>query len=85
MTLRTLEDLGLTDAPRVFLRGNPNRPGERVTRHMPGVVDPSRRPFTQGSGRLELARSIASPLPTGPPARSRSTTSSLTRPSQSTR
>ncbi len=47
--------------PRVFLRGNPNRPGERVPRHMPRVVDPAHRPFTQGSGRLELARSIASP------------------------
>jgi hypothetical protein len=47
--------------PRVFLRGNPNRPGERVPRHMPGVVDPAHRPFTHGSGRLELARSIVSP------------------------
>ncbi len=57
----------LTDAPTptepvVFLRGNPNTPGPRVPRRMPAVVaGPDRKPFTDGSGRLELARAIASP------------------------
>lgn len=46
---------------RVFLRGNPNRPGDAATRQFLGVVNPRRRPFVDGSGRLELAREITSP------------------------
>jgi len=47
--------------PVVFLRGNPNNPGPRVPRQMPSVVaGPNRKPFTTGSGRLELANAIAS-------------------------
>ena len=48
--------------PRVFLRGNPQRPGDAVPRRFLTVLsggDP--RPFEKGSGRLELARAIASP------------------------
>jgi len=45
--------------PRVFERGNPGRPGDAVPRQSPKVVTPSRKPFTAGSGRLELAREIA--------------------------
>ena len=57
----------LNDAPRpfdpvVFLRGNPGNRGERVPRRMPAVVaGPDRKPFAGGSGRLDLARGIASP------------------------
>ncbi len=48
--------------PVVFLRGNPGNRGPAVPRQMVGVAaGPSRKPFTSGSGRLELARAIASP------------------------
>jgi hypothetical protein len=56
----------LVDAPmpvtqRVFLRGNPNNLGEEVPRQFLGVLaGPNRKPFTQGSGRLELAQAIGS-------------------------
>jgi hypothetical protein len=48
--------------PVVFLRGNPNNRGPQVPRQAPEIVaGPTRKPFTKGSGRLELAQSIASP------------------------
>lgn len=47
--------------PRVFVRGNPNRPGDAVSRHFLTVVSPDATPFARGSGRLELARSIVDP------------------------
>ena len=34
------------------LRGNPNRLGDPVPRQFPAAVNPSRKPFTSGSGRL---------------------------------
>ncbi|HTU89268.1 MAG TPA: DUF1553 domain-containing protein, partial [Gemmataceae bacterium] len=47
---------------RIYLRGNPEKEGEvaprRFLRILAGDNPP---PFTQGSGRLELARAIASP------------------------
>lgn len=47
--------------PRVFLRGNPNNPGEEVPRQFLAVLTgENRKPFTKGSGRLELAQAIAS-------------------------
>jgi hypothetical protein len=46
--------------PRVFLRGQPNRLGSPVPRQFLEVLDADRKPFTSGSGRLELARAIAS-------------------------
>jgi len=46
--------------PRVFERGHPGRPGEPVPRQIPKIANPSRAPFTSGSGRLELAKEIAS-------------------------
>jgi hypothetical protein len=58
--------MALADAPRpveprVFLRGNPNRPGKPVPRQFLKVIaGPGRKPFGEGSGRLELARAIAS-------------------------
>jgi mono/diheme cytochrome c family protein len=57
----------LVDAPRpyepvVFRRGNPGNPGEHVPRRFLAVLSGAeRRPFTEGSGRLELARAIANP------------------------
>ncbi len=48
--------------PVVFERGNPDRHGPRVPRRMPRIIAGNESPaFKQGSGRLELARSIASP------------------------
>ncbi len=48
--------------PVVFERGNPGRHGPRVPRRMPRIIAGNESPaFVQGSGRLELARSIASP------------------------
>ena len=47
--------------PHVFIRGNPGRPGDAVPRRFLTVLakgDP--KPFTTGSGRLDLARAIAS-------------------------
>jgi mono/diheme cytochrome c family protein len=47
--------------PVVFKRGNPNNQGEKVPRQFLEIVaGPDRKPFTKGSGRLELAESIAS-------------------------
>jgi hypothetical protein len=48
--------------PHVFLRGNPNNPGEAVPRQFLQVLaGDHRQPFANGSGRLDLARAIASP------------------------
>ena len=56
----SLEDSPEPVEPRVFLRGNPNNLGERVPRRFLAVLSgPDRRPFRDGSGRLELARAIA--------------------------
>jgi hypothetical protein len=47
--------------PVIFLRGNPGRPGKQVPRQFLGVVSGAdRKPFKDGSGRLELAQSIVS-------------------------
>src|SRR5206468_2488323 len=47
--------------PHVLLRGNPRNRGPAVPRQFLEVVaGEKRRPFTRGSGRLELARAIAS-------------------------
>ena len=47
--------------PRVFERGHPGRPGQPVPRQMVWIANPARKPLTSsGSGRLELAREIAS-------------------------
>ncbi len=46
--------------PVVFTRGNVNNRGPAVPRQAPEIVTPNRKPFTQGSGRLELAKAITS-------------------------
>jgi len=47
--------------PRVFIRGNPGRPGEAVPRRFIEVLSGGKpEPFQNGSGRLDLARAIAS-------------------------
>jgi len=58
----TLQDLPRPYDPRIFQRGNPNQPGEHVPRRFLATLSgPDRKPFTKGSGRLELAQAIASP------------------------
>jgi hypothetical protein len=47
---------------RIFRRGNPANPGDEVSRHFLNVIaGPDPKPFSQGSGRLELARAITDP------------------------
>jgi Protein of unknown function (DUF1553)/Protein of unknown function (DUF1549)/Planctomycete cytochrome C len=47
--------------PVIFKRGNPGNHGAAVKRQMPALLSGSeRKPFSQGSGRLEMARAIAS-------------------------
>ncbi len=43
----------------VFLRGNPNNPGVETPPHFLSALDTSQRPFTHGSGRLDLANAVA--------------------------
>jgi hypothetical protein len=46
-------------SPRVFRRGNPALKGEEVPRQYLSIIEgPDRKPFTQGAGRLDLARAI---------------------------
>ena len=48
--------------PHVFIRGNQGRPGKAVPRQFLKVLSPvNRTPFANGSGRLDLAKSIANP------------------------
>ena len=57
----SLEEAAAPVEPRVFIRGNPHNLGEHVPRRFLAALAGSRRePFRDGSGRLELARAIAS-------------------------
>ncbi len=48
--------------PHVFLRGNPGNLGPEVPRQFLEVIaGPDRKPFTNGSGRLDLAKAISDP------------------------
>src|SRR5262249_50326161 len=45
--------------PRIFVRGNASQPGDRVPRRFLRILAGSdRRPFSHGSGRLDLASAI---------------------------
>jgi hypothetical protein len=55
----SLEDSAVPYEPHVFRRGNPNLLGKAVPRQFLRVLSGDKRqPFTQGSGRLELAQAI---------------------------
>jgi hypothetical protein len=57
-----LEDKPHPANPRVFRRGNPANKGEEVPRQFLAFLSgPTRAPFADGSGRLEMARAVASP------------------------
>lgn len=55
-----LVDRAVPSTPRVFLRGNPLTKGDEEPRHFLSALG-SEKPFTKGSGRLELAQAIADP------------------------
>ncbi|MBS0204171.1 MAG: PSD1 domain-containing protein [Planctomycetes bacterium] len=56
-----LNDAESTYDSRIFVRGNPTQPGRRVPRQFLEILAGSdRQPFGAGSGRLDLARAIAS-------------------------
>ncbi len=59
MALRDADEIA---DPRIFVRGNPSQPGDRIPRRFLQVLagdDPP--PFTHGAGRLDLARAITDP------------------------
>jgi hypothetical protein len=57
-----LNDRDRPTSPQVFKRGNPANLGEEVPRQFVAVVTgPERKPFSTGSGRLELAQAIVDP------------------------
>lgn len=57
-----LEDLETPFDPYIFLRGKPGNKGDKVERHFMQVLSESEpEPFTNGSGRLDLAQAIANP------------------------
>lgn len=57
-----LTDSPILHQPRVFRRGNPGNPGDPVPRQLPALLaGDSRKPFKNGSGRLELAKAIIDP------------------------
>jgi len=57
----SMEDLPKPVNPRIFRRGKSSNPGDHVPRRFLEVLSPGeRKPYTNGSGRLELAESIAS-------------------------
>jgi hypothetical protein len=60
--LMTLADAPTPVTAHVFLRGNPSNQGEEAPRQfLSALSGEHQQPFQHGSGRLELARAIASP------------------------
>jgi hypothetical protein len=56
-----LKDRDTPRTPHVFVRGNANNAGPEVPRQFPEILaGADRKPFEKGSGRLEMAQSIAS-------------------------
>jgi len=60
--VHALKDLPKPVTMRVHVRGNPDTLGPEAPHHFLSVLSPGDpAPFAQGSGRLELAKAIASP------------------------
>ena len=60
--LHAIQDVKKPANMKVLLRGSPDSPGEEAPRRFLAILSPTERaPFTKGSGRLELAESIADP------------------------
>jgi hypothetical protein len=57
-----LYDSPTLHSPRIFVRGNPGQAGPAVSRQFLAILSPDQRSaFPHGSGRLDLAKAIASP------------------------
>ncbi len=57
-----LEDRRQLGSSRIFLRGSPSNKGAEVPRRfLQAIAGANASPFTQGSGRLELAQAIVNP------------------------
>jgi hypothetical protein len=62
MRAMAMADLPKPVEPHVFVRGNPGNVGPAVPRQFLEVLTgPDRKPFADGSGRLDLAKAIADP------------------------
>ena len=60
--LRAIEDVKNPSNMKVWIRGSQDSPGEEAPRRFLAILSPAdRKPFTKGSGRLELAEAIADP------------------------
>ena len=60
--LQTIQDSQNPRDIRVAIRGDANNRGEVAPRHMPSILcEGEPKPFSKGSGRLELAEAIADP------------------------
>ncbi len=60
--LQTIRDIEHQGTMHVWLRGNRDSPGEEAPPRFLAILSPAeRKPFTHGSGRLELAQAIADP------------------------
>jgi mono/diheme cytochrome c family protein len=58
--IHTLGEASRPNDASVLIRGNPSTPGARVPRHFLTVLGGDQKPFASGSGRLDLARAVAS-------------------------
>jgi mono/diheme cytochrome c family protein len=58
--IHTLADASQAKDMPFLIRGNASTPGAKVKRHFLTVLGGDKTPFARGSGRLELARAIAS-------------------------
>jgi hypothetical protein len=59
--IHTLTEASESRNMKVLVRGNPETPGPEVPRRFLAILGGESTPFSHGSGRLELARAIASP------------------------
>ena len=55
-----VEDLPRPRDAKVLIKGDPRNQGDTVRRKFVDLLNPSGRPFTRGSGRLELAYAVTS-------------------------
>ena len=59
--LHAVKDSDKPKNAHLLIRGSRDNPGAEVPRHFVSILSPAEpKPYTQGSGRLELARAIAS-------------------------
>jgi len=60
--LQVISDVAKPKKQHVYLRGDKNNPGDEVDAHFLSILSSGKpKPYTHGSGRLELAEDIADP------------------------